>query len=246
MFRLRDGGGGAGGAWVGGGYGGDKKGSVPKMGLFGTRFKTSLFPSGSVSWLWVRGAQKHSEAGDGRPVDRGVWAAKTVKRPPATTTTTPNTPTTGRRYHANGTSRHIQHSPGTPTAGLRERGNDTRKSTGRSGRQNAATRRNMRRDERVTVQGPVKEQQPDGMSHRGGGPARSPPPPPAVGKHVPAAPPNPLPAAFVTTKNAFRRCTAQRTLTASVPPLRSPFASVSPGPSTPSATLFKAAWQRRL
>ena len=27
----------------------------------------------------------------------------------------------------------------------------------------------MRRDERVTVQGPVKEQQPDGMSHRGGG-----------------------------------------------------------------------------
>ena len=32
----------------------------------------------------------------------------------------------------------------------------------------AATRRNMRREERVTVQGPVKEQQPDGMSHRGG------------------------------------------------------------------------------
>ena len=27
----------------------------------------------------------------------------------------------------------------------------------------------MRRDERVTVQGPVKEQQPDGMSHGGGG-----------------------------------------------------------------------------
>ena len=57
---------------------------------------------------------------------------------------------------------------GTPTTGLRERGNDTSRSTGRSGRQNAATRHNMRRDERVTVQGPVKEQQPDGMSHRGG------------------------------------------------------------------------------
>ena len=28
-------------------------------------------------------------------------------------------------------------------------------------------RRNMRREERVTVQGPVKKQQPDGMSHRG-------------------------------------------------------------------------------
>ena len=27
----------------------------------------------------------------------------------------------------------------------------------------------MRREERVTVQGPVKEQQPDGMSNRGGG-----------------------------------------------------------------------------
>ena len=26
----------------------------------------------------------------------------------------------------------------------------------------------MRREERVTVQGPVKEQQPDGMSHSGG------------------------------------------------------------------------------
>ena len=62
----------------------------------------------------------------------------------------------------------IQHSPNTPTTGLRERGNDTSKSTGRSGRQKVATRRNMRREERVTVQGPVKEQQPDGMSHRGG------------------------------------------------------------------------------
>ena len=51
--------------------------------------------------------------------------------------------------------------------GLRERGNDTSKSRGRSGRQKAATRRNMRRAERVTVQGPVKKQQPDGMSHRG-------------------------------------------------------------------------------
>ena len=66
-----------------------------------------------------------------------------------------------------GTPCHIQHSPNTPTTGLRERGNDTSKSTGCSGRQKAATRRNMRREERVTVQGPVKEQQPDGMSHRG-------------------------------------------------------------------------------
>ena len=55
------------------------------------------------------------------------------------------------------------------TTGLRERGNDISKSTGRSGRQQVATRRNMRREERVTVQGPVKEQQPDRMSHGGGG-----------------------------------------------------------------------------
>ena len=75
----------------------------------------------------------------------------------------------GQQKQPNGTSRHIQHSPGTPTTGLRERGNDASRSTGRSGRQNAATRRNTRRGEQVTVQGPVKKQDPDGMSHRGGG-----------------------------------------------------------------------------
>ena len=37
-----------------------------------------------------------------------------------------------------------------------------------SGRQNAATRRSTQSEERVTVQGPVKKQQPDGMPHRGG------------------------------------------------------------------------------
>ena len=48
-------------------------------------------------------------------------------------------------------------------------GNDTTRNTGRSGRQNAATRRNMRREERLTVQGPVKKPQPDGTLHRGRG-----------------------------------------------------------------------------
>ena len=33
----------------------------------------------------------------------------------------------------------------------------------------AFVKRSMRREERVTVQGPVKKQQPDRMSHRGGG-----------------------------------------------------------------------------
>ena len=48
-------------------------------------------------------------------------------------------------------------------------GGDTSRSTGRSRRQNAATRRNMRREDRVTVQGPVKKLRPNGMSHGGGG-----------------------------------------------------------------------------
>ena len=67
---------------------------------------------------------------------------------------------------------HIQHSPGTPTTGLRARGNDTSKSTGRSGRQ--------------TVQGPVKKQQPDGMSRRGSGKWAQPPPSPSHRPGVPA------------------------------------------------------------
>ena len=74
----------------------------------------------------------------------------------------------GRRWRTNGTPCHIQRSLSIPTTGLHGRGNDNSRSTGRSGRQKAATRRNMRREERVTVQGPVKKQQPDGMSHRGG------------------------------------------------------------------------------
>ena len=47
------------------------------------------------------------------------------------------------------------------------RGNDTSKSTGPSGRQKVATRHNMRREERVTVRVPLKEQPLDGKSHRG-------------------------------------------------------------------------------
>ena len=31
---------------------------------------------------WASRTQKHSEAGYGRPVDKGAWTAKTVKRPP--------------------------------------------------------------------------------------------------------------------------------------------------------------------
>ena len=83
-------------------------------------------------------------------------------------------------------SRHGDQGGGGAT-GLRERGNDTSRSTGRSGRQNAATRRNMRREDWVTVQGPVKEQQPDGMSHRGGGKWASVPSPPPPQSNFPPA-----------------------------------------------------------
>ena len=59
--------------------------------------------------------------------------------------------------------------PGALTTGPRSRGNDTARHTGRSGRQNAATRRSTRREERGTVQGPANKPQPDGMSHGGDG-----------------------------------------------------------------------------
>ena len=115
---------------------------------------------------WGSRTRKHREAGCGRPEDGGVWTAKIVKRPPQQ----PAQPQYTNHWAPLTRKRHplpLQHSPSTPTTGLHERGDDTSRSTGRSGRQNAATRRNMRREERVTVQGPVKKQQPDGMSHRG-------------------------------------------------------------------------------
>ena len=113
-------------------------------------------------------AQKHSEAGDGRPVDRGVWTAKTVKRPrqqPAHPQYANYWAPLTRKRHTMPHSAQSQHANyWAPRTRKRHQ-----QSTGRSGRQKVATRRNMRRAERVTVQGPVKEQQPDGMSHRGGG-----------------------------------------------------------------------------
>ena len=81
---------------------------------------------------WASRTQNHSEAGYGRPVDRGAWTAKTVKRPrqqPAHPQYANYWAPLTRKRHI---PRHIQHSPNTPTTGLRERGNDTSKSTGRS------------------------------------------------------------------------------------------------------------------
>ena len=57
----------------------------------------------------------------------------------------------------------------TPVCQLLGSGNAKTRNAGRSSQQNAATRRSTQREERVTVQGPMEKQQPDGMSHRGAG-----------------------------------------------------------------------------
>ena len=92
------------------------------------------------------GPHAHGNAGEtcgGRLECGGEWAAETVERPPQQ----PAHPQCANRW------------------ALRTR---KRPHTGRGGRQNAATQRSVRREERVTVHSPVKKQQPDGMSHRGG------------------------------------------------------------------------------
>ena len=114
-------------------------------------------------------SQKHSEAGYGRPVDRGVWTAKPVKRPRQQ----PAHPQYANYWAPLTRKRHTLPHPAQPRhtnrRAPRTRKRHQQEHRGRSGRQNAATRRNMRREERVTVQGPVKELQPDGMSHGGRG-----------------------------------------------------------------------------
>ena len=71
------------------------------------------------------------------------------------------TPITGHRYRTNGTSATSTapaHQPlGSANAEMTPAGAPA------AGRHNAVTRRSMRREERVTVQGPVKKQQTDGM-----------------------------------------------------------------------------------
>ena len=121
-------------------------------------------------------AQKHSEAGDGRPVDRGVWTAKTVKRPrqqPAhpqyanywapLTRKRHTMPHPAQSQHANywaprTRKRHQQeHRPQRPT----ESSDPTQHAKGRTGdrpgpRKGATTRRNV-------TQGGTKERREPGV-----------------------------------------------------------------------------------
>ena len=89
---------------------------------------------------WASRTQKHSEAGYGRSVDRGAWTAKTVKRPrqqPAHPQYANYWVPLTRKRHTMPHSAQPQHT--NYWAPRTEHGNDTSKSTGRSGRQKAAT-----------------------------------------------------------------------------------------------------------
>ena len=99
---------------------------------------------------WASRTQKHSEAGYGRPVDRGAWTAKTVKRPRQQ----PAHPQYANYWAPLTRKRHTMSHSAQPQHTNYWAPRMSSKSTGRSGRQKAATRRNMRREERVTVQGP--------------------------------------------------------------------------------------------
>ena len=132
--------------------------------------QSDLSPPSLPEWFLDEVLEYVCGASGPDPVALGGGVMGSVER--ESRASSPPTPGGGCSVSGGGATRqwgHIPHSPGTPTTGLRERRNDTSGSTGRSGRQNAATRRNMRRDERVTVHGPVKEQQNPTECHTGGG-----------------------------------------------------------------------------
>ena len=96
---------------------------------------------------WVGGGG-HSEAGGGRPKCGGEWAATTVKGPPHQLAQPPVRQLLGS---VDADTRHQQeHGPQRPSEHSHP----------------------QRREERVTVQGPVKKRQPDRMSHGGRGVGR--------------------------------------------------------------------------
>ena len=145
----------------------------------GRQFGVGCVPVGKHHWP-VRIPQRHY--GHERAPQRSVLLEFEFPKNPSNVTKAQDIPGTGMCRHAVTVATPPgKQEWGGETTGLRKRGNNTSKSTGRSSRQDAATRRNMRRAERVTVQGPVKEQQPDGISHGGGTP---PPPPQDQSEHL--------------------------------------------------------------
>ena len=118
--------------------------------------------------IWASRTQKHSEAGYGRPVDRGAWTAKTVKRPrqqPAHSQYANYwAPLTCKRH----TMPHPAQPQYTNHWAPRKQHQQEHRPQGPHTR-NAATRRSTRREERVTVQGPVKKSTGRNVTGGGGG-----------------------------------------------------------------------------
>ena len=97
-----------------------------------------------------------------------MWTAKTVKQPPRQ----PVQPQDANYWASLTRKRHTMPHSAQPRHtnrwALRTRKRHPQEHRLQRPTERSA-RRNMRREEWVTVQGPVKEQQPDGMSHGGGG-----------------------------------------------------------------------------
>ena len=111
--------------------------------------------------------QKHSEVGYGWPMDRGTWTAKTVKRPrqqPAHPQYANYWAPLTRKRHTMSHSAQPQHTnDGAPRTRKRHQQEHRPQRPTES-----SNRRNMRREERLTVQGPVRSNNPT-ECHTGGG-----------------------------------------------------------------------------
>ena len=106
--------------------------------------------------------RKHSEAGCGRPVDRGAWTAKTVKRPPQQ----PAQPPIRLYWAPLVRKRHILPHPAQPQH-TNHWAPRTRKRQRQQHRLQRSNRTQHAKGRTGDCQGPGKKPQPDGMSHRG-------------------------------------------------------------------------------
>ena len=142
--------------------------AVRGKGTYGGRSRQHVEEQGN----WASRTRKHSEAGFGRPVDRGAWPAKTAKRPPQQpaqpqyanywmpltckrhTMPQPAQPQHTNHWALHTRKRHQQeHRPQRPT----ERSNPTQYAKGRTGncsgpRKETTTRRNVTQGARTNPQ----------------------------------------------------------------------------------------------
>ena len=129
----------------------------------GSRAQWATAGARAEQCTWGSRTRKHREAGCGRPEDGVVWTAKTVKQP----TQRPTQPQYANYWAPPTHKWHILPHPAQPQH-TNHWAPRTRKRHQQEHRPQQPTESsNVRREERVTVQGPVNEQQPDRMSHRG-------------------------------------------------------------------------------